>query len=196
MKDREIKIERSTNKMKASKLINMSKEQAHDAFDVAKDYFPGTHELAKSKKKTDEKLAKVVTNAMPEKMKRMRLAKLIVLPIAGALAGLLFAPKSGKELRTDIKDKFTEAKDTGMEKGHDLKEKGVEKAQDLKEDYMDKADTEHEADYSYEPESEHGNVHGTPAEPTEDQTIPADKLAETLDDLGYDSEEELLEEEK
>jgi len=182
--------------MKASKLINMSKEQAQDAFDVAKDYFPGTNELAKSKKKTDEKLAKVVTNAMPEKMKRMRLAKLIVLPIAGALAGLLFAPKSGKELRTDIKDKFTEAKDTGMEKGHDLKEKGVEKAQDLKEDYMDKADTEHEADYSYEPESEHGNVHGTLAEPTEDQTIPADKLAETLDDLGYDSEEELLEEEK
>lgn len=174
----------------------MSRNHAQDAFDTAKDYLPSSHELAKSKRKTDEKLAQVVNNTMPEKTKRMRLAKLIILPVAGALAGLLFAPKSGKELRTDIKDKLTDVKDTGMEKGQDLKEKGVEKAQDLKENHMDKADIEYEADHSYEPESAYGNVHGTPAEPTEDQTIPADKLDETLDDLGYDSEEELLEEEK
>lgn len=126
----------------------------------------------------------------------MGLAKLIILPLAGVLAGLLFAPKSGKELRTDVKSKFIDAKDTAMEKEKEWKEKGVEKAQDLKENYMDKAATEHKAGHSDEAESAHGNVHGTPAEPTEDQTIPADKLSETLDDLGYDSEEELVEEQE
>lgn len=194
--NRETKIERSTNKMKSSKLINMGKEHAHDAFDMAKDYLPSTHQLAKSKMKTDKRLAKGIVKAMPKKVKRMELAKIIILPIAGAVAGLLFAPKSGKELRTEIKDKFVDAKDTGMEKGKEWKEKGVEKAQDVKENCMDKTDTEHKGNDSDETESAHGNVHGTPAEPTEDQTIPADKLAETLDDLGYDSEEELIEEEK
>ncbi|AEB31028.1 hypothetical protein CAR_c23710 [Carnobacterium sp. 17-4] len=192
----ETKIERSTNKMKTSKLINMGKDYGHDAFDMAKDYLPSTHQLAKSKMKTDKILAKGVTKAMPKKVKRMGLAKLIILPLVGAVAGLLFAPKSGKELRTEIKDKFIDAKDTGIEKGEEWKEKGVEKAQDLKENYMDKTGTEHKNADSDESGSAHGNVHGTPAEPTEDQTIPADKLAETLDDLGYDSEEELAEEEK
>ena len=194
--NRRTKIERSTNKMKKSKLINMGKDHAHDAFDMAKDYLPSTHQLAKAKMKTDKKLAMGAVKAMPQKVKRMELAKLIVLPIAGALAGLLFAPKSGKELRTDIKGKLTDAKDTGMEKGKEWKEKGVEKAQDMKENHMEKTDIEHKGAPSDEPESAHGNVHGTPAEPTEDQTIPADKLAETLDDLGYDSEEELVEDEK
>lgn len=193
---RETKIERSTNKMKTSKLINMGKDHAHDAFDMAKDYLPSTHQLAKSKMKTDKMLAKGVTKVMPKKVKRMGLAKLIILPLAGALVGLLFAPKSGKALRTDIKDKFADAKDTGMEKGKEWKEKGVEKAQDMKENHMEKTDIEHKTGSSDKTESAHGNVHGTPAEPTEDQTIPADKLAETLDDLGYDSEEELTEEEK
>ena len=174
----------------------MGKDHAHDAFDMAKDYLPSTHQLAKSKMKTDKMLVKGVTKAMPKKVKQMELAKLIILPLVGALAGLLFAPKSGKALRTDIKNKFTDVKDTGMEKGKELKEKGVEKAQDMKENHMDKTDIEHMTGYSDETESAHGNVHGTPAEPTEDQTIPADKLAETLDDLGYDSEEDLAKEEK
>ena len=194
--DKRTKFERSTNKMKKSKLINMGKDHAHDAFDMVKDYLPTTHELAKSKMKMDKHLTKGVVKAMPKKVKRMELAKLIILPLAGALAGLLFAPKSGKELRTDIKGKITDAKDTGMEKGKEWKEMGVEKAQDMKENHMEKTDIEHKGAPSDELESAHGNVHGTPAEPTEDQTIPADKLAETLDDLGYDSEEELAEEEK
>lgn len=183
--------------MKVSKLMDMGRGHAHDAFDMAKDYMPSSHELAKKKMKTDAKIAKGATKAMPAKVKRMELAKLIILPVAGVLAGLLFAPKSGKELRTDIKHKVTDMKDTSMEKEKEWMEKGKEKAQDMKENYMEKADTEHEtADYSYESELAHGNVHGTPAEPTENQTIPADKLDETLDDLGYDSEEELLEEDR
>ncbi len=194
-KNKEIKIERSTNKMKVSKLINMSKDHAQDAFDTAKDYLPSPHDLAKSKKETNKKFAMGVAKAMPENVKRMELAKLIILPVAGVLAGLLLAPKSGKELRTDIKDKFTDVKETSMEKGQELKEKGTEKVQDLKESH-NKSGIEHKTPRSDESESIHGNVHGTPAEPTGNQTIPADKLDETLDDLGYGSEKELLEEEK
>lgn len=180
--------------MKASKLMKMGMQQGHGIYDMAKDHLPSSHQLAKTKMKTGAKLAKGATKAMPAKVKRMEVAKLIALPLAGALAGLLFAPKSGKELRTDIKHKFTDMKDTSMEKEKEWLEKGKEKAQDMKDNYMDKAPTEYEADYSEK--SVHGNVHGTEAEPTEDQTIPADKLDETLEDLGYDSEEELLEEKK
>ena len=189
------KIERGTSKMKTTKLINMGKDHAQDAFDMARDYLPSTHQLAKAKMKMDKRLTKGVAKVMPKKAKRMGLAKLIILPLAGVLVGLLFAPKSGKELRTDVKSKFIDAKDTAMEKEKEWKEKGVEKAQDLKENYMDKTTTEHEDGHSDEAESAHGNVHGTPAEPTEYETIPADKLSETLDDLGYNSEEELVEEE-
>lgn len=168
--------------MKLSKLMDIGSDYAHDAYDTAKDYLPSSSDMFKPSMKTKAKLAKGATKAMPAKVKRMEVAKMIALPLAGALVALLFAPKSGKELRSDIKHKFTDVKDTGMEKGHELKEVGVEKAHDLKDKYADKADTPH------------GNVHGTPAEPNEDQTIPADKLDETLDDLGYDSEDELLDE--
>lgn len=169
--------------MKLSKLMDMGTDYAQDAYDMAKDHLPSA-DYMKPSLKTKAKLAKGATKAMPAKVKRMEVAKMIALPLAGALAALLFAPKSGKELRSDIKNKFTDAKETGMEKGQELKEAGVEKAHDLKDKYSDKTGTPS------------GNVHGTPAEPTEDQTIPADKLDETLDDLGYDSEEELLNENK
>ena len=194
--NRKTKIERGTNRMKTSKLINMGKDHVQDAYDMAKDHLPSTHHLAKSKMMVDKKLAMGAAKAMPKKVKRMEFAKLIILPLAGALVGLLFAPKSGKELRTEIKGKITDVKDTGMEKGKEWKEMGVEKAQDMKESHMDKTDIEHKGASSDETESAHGNVHGTPAEPTEDQTIPADKLSETLDDLGYASEKELVDEEK
>ena len=163
--------------------MDMGTGYAQDAYDTAKDYLPSTHHMhhmAKPSMKTKAKLAKGVTKAMPAKVKHMEVAKMIALPLAGALVALLFAPKSGKELRSDIKDKFTDVKDTGMEKGQEWKEAGVEKAHDLKDKYSEDAETPH------------GNVEGTPAEPKEDQTVPADKLDETLDDLGYDSEEELL----
>lgn len=175
--------------------MNMGRDYAQDAFYMAKEHLPSSHQLAKSKMKADAKLAKGVTKALPAKVKRMELAKLVVLPLAGALVGLLFAPKSGKEMRTDIKHKITDMKDASMEKEHEWKEKGVEKIHELKEQHADTADTGHRTvEHSYESALMHGNVHGTAAEPTEDQTIPADKLDETLDDLGYSSEEELLEE--
>lgn len=171
--------------MNLSKLMDIGTDYAQDAYDTAKDYLPSTnhmHHMAKPSMKTKAKLAKGVTKAMPAKVKRMEVAKMIALPLAGALVALLFAPKSGKELRSDIKHKFTDMKETGMEKGQELKEAGEEKVQDLKEKHSDEMDTPH------------GNVHGTPAEPDEDQTIPGDKLDESLDDLGYDSEEDLLDE--
>lgn len=52
--------------------------------------------------------------------------------VAGASA-LLFAPKSGKELRRDITDQADEWKDQASEYAHDVKEKGESYYQDAKE---------------------------------------------------------------
>ena len=172
--------------MKASKLMNTGMDYAQDAFEMAKDHMPSSHHLAKKKMMMDAKLAKGATKAMPAKVKRMELAKMIALPLAGALVALLFAPKSGKELRTDIKSKFVDVKDTGMEKTQELKGK-----------YSADEETSYDPSDNYDEFVEaHGNVNGTAAEPKGDETIPVDKLDETLYYLGYSSEDELLNEDK
>ena len=72
----------------------------------------------------------------------------IVGAIGGAIAGLLFAPKSGKETRADLKDKADEvASDMakkakqccpeGCEMVHDIKEKAEDIVGDVKEGASD-----------------------------------------------------------
>ncbi len=56
--------------------------------------------------------------------------------IAGAAAGVLLAPKSGKETREDIADKVTELKD----QLEDLSEKSKQVAEDLKESVQEHAE--------------------------------------------------------
>ena len=55
----------------------------------------------------------------------------------GSIIGLLFAPKSGKDTRSDILEKTNEAKDKLSEKGNELKEnlnlKVTESKKDIKE---------------------------------------------------------------
>lgn len=58
----------------------------------------------------------------------------------GAIAALLFAPKSGEELRGDIKNKAREAKEKTKDKAReakdkaaDVKDKAVNKARDAKD---------------------------------------------------------------
>lgn len=46
--------------------------------------------------------------------------------IVGAGAALLFAPKSGKETREDLRKKFEESKDTANEYAELAREKGQE----------------------------------------------------------------------
>lgn len=46
---------------------------------------------------------------------------------AGVVAGLMLAPKSGKETREDIKNKATETKESIEAKGKQLKDKAKEK---------------------------------------------------------------------
>ncbi len=53
---------------------------------------------------------------------------------AGLAAGVLFAPKSGKETRKDIATKANEIKDTVVDKAGDLKAGLQDKATDLKTD--------------------------------------------------------------
>ena len=68
---------------------------------------------------------------------------LIIGTIIGAIGGLLFAPKSGKETRADLKknldkataevqDRATEAPGVAEEKFEEVKEKAVEPTEELK----------------------------------------------------------------
>ncbi|HSW77649.1 MAG TPA: YtxH domain-containing protein [Candidatus Chromulinivoraceae bacterium] len=52
---------------------------------------------------------------------------------AGIVAGLLTAPKSGKETRADIKDKATELKESAARKSAEAKDYSDEMVTDLKE---------------------------------------------------------------
>ncbi len=53
--------------------------------------------------------------------------------IAGFVAGILTAPKSGKETREDIKNASLKAKDTAVEKAEDARDFVVEKAGEAKD---------------------------------------------------------------
>jgi gas vesicle protein len=52
---------------------------------------------------------------------------------AGIVAGLLTAPKSGKETRSDIKDKATELKENAARRGAEAKDYSDDMVTDLKE---------------------------------------------------------------
>lgn len=62
---------------------------------------------------------------------------------AGVVAGILTAPKSGKETRADIKTKAEAVKSDATAKAEDLRKKGETKAKDVKglaEDYRGRAE--------------------------------------------------------
>ncbi len=62
---------------------------------------------------------------------------------AGVVAGILTAPKSGKETRADIKNKAEAVKADASAKADDLRKKGETKAKDVKEmadDYRGRAE--------------------------------------------------------
>ena len=62
---------------------------------------------------------------------------------AGAAAGLLFAPKSGKESREKIKDQALKLQDKGVNMKKDLKDKateGIDKMRETRHKAMDKVD--------------------------------------------------------
>lgn len=60
---------------------------------------------------------------------------------AGVVAGLMLAPKSGKETRKDIKTKIDDAKDTIETKGTDLRNDVNEKKDELKKEFQSKVDS-------------------------------------------------------
>jgi len=59
---------------------------------------------------------------------------------AGVVAGLMLAPKSGKETRKDIKTKIDDAKDTIETKGTNFKNEVTEKTDELKKEFQSKVD--------------------------------------------------------
>lgn len=54
---------------------------------------------------------------------------------AGLIAGLLTAPKSGKETRADIKQKATDLKEDAGQRAEQLRARTEKTAGDLKEDF-------------------------------------------------------------
>lgn len=181
-----------------SHAMKMAKHHGPKMAHMAMDHMPSKHDLAKMKMKADAHLAKGAYKAMPAKVKKMELAKMLILPAAGAAAALLFAPQSGRELRSRIKHSFGKAKDRGMEEAHGLMDKAKEVSEDMMPedgslDSMLNRDIDTPANVGDTP---HGNVHGTPYEPHHDETVPADKLDEALEDVGASSEDELLMDDK
>lgn len=59
---------------------------------------------------------------------------------AGVLAGLMLAPKSGKETRKDIKNKLDETKDNIENKVDEMKDEMKEKSEQMKKEVKDKVD--------------------------------------------------------
>lgn len=66
-------------------------------------------------------------------MKKNNLGLIILTGAASAIVALLFAPKSGKELRKDIKEKSLEARDNVQENKDNL-------VNDFKQSYFEAAD--------------------------------------------------------
>lgn len=62
-----------------------------------------------------------------------KLIKIALATAAGFVAGILVAPKSGKETRQDIKDKAAEAKHVAAEKAEQVKSAIHDGAESLKE---------------------------------------------------------------
>jgi gas vesicle protein len=52
--------------------------------------------------------------------------------VVGVAAGILTAPKSGKETRADLRTKADELKGQATEKAHEVKSKATEAAEDVK----------------------------------------------------------------
>src|SRR2546426_133043 len=58
----------------------------------------------------------------------------------GAIAGILLAPKSGKELRQDIKNKAWEARDKAKQKVDRTKQAITDKAQSFRKEVNERAE--------------------------------------------------------
>lgn len=179
--------------------IKMAKDFGPKIAKVAKEHMPDASTMAKMHKKAEIKAAKGAMKVMPEKVKKVGIAKMLILPAASAVIALLFAPKSGKELRSDIKRSVTGWKDKGMDKAHDLMDEAKdaynEAMQEGSSTVSDMPDSEPRS-HSEDPSVGVGNVRGTVYEPHGDQTIPEDKLDEALEDIGISSDEELVKEEE
>ena len=199
------------------KMLDSMKDYSPELIDKAKDYAPKIAKVAKKKLPSskelqmnwDMKLAEELMKAMPKRVKRFEVAKMILVPTVAAVTALLFAPKSGKELRGDIKNYFSELKEDYADAVDEVK---LEIHNDDLSDLISKSQTDSDhSDNSSSPKEDSsdsgsnsessqkyssaaagvGDVKGTPYEPHEDQTVPADQLEEALEDVGVESVDEL-----
>ena len=92
-------------------------------------------------------------------MKKNSFTTTLLVGAASAVAALLFAPKSGKELRKDLKEEAKKLKQSGQEKAENL-------SQDVKQSYY-----EAEAEMNYYPTNPDETDSSEPVELNEDNEI-------------------------
>lgn len=149
-------------------------------------------------------------------MPKVSLSKTILLTAGAAFTALLFAPKSGKEFRQDLKVEAEKLGDKTKKQAQylkeDFKESYAEAQQEVEQEreLMDQKQAELartiediESDIETEeqtpslaatPESvtkdiDLGNVRGTVQEPTKDQVVPSGELDEALHDNYLSNDE-------
>lgn len=145
-------------------------------------------------------------------MPKVSLTKTLLLTAGAAVGALLFAPKSGKETREDLKIEAQrlsrKTKEKTYELKEDFKESYAEAQQELEHERavadqkqaelghtIDEIERELEAEQGQNlqtsPESAEdlGDVRGTAQDPEQDQVVPKEELDEALHD-NYLSDEE------
>jgi len=149
-------------------------------------------------------------------MPKVSLSKTILLTVGAAVGALLFAPKSGKETRKDLKVEAEKLAQTTKEKAADLKndfqESYTEAQQELDQERaianqkqaelsqtIDEIEKELETEQggelqatpkSVEREIDLGNVRGTVQDPDQDEVVPKEELDESLHDNYLSDDEE------
>ncbi len=103
---------------------------------------------------------------------KQRLRTFVLGGIAGALAGILLAPKSGKELRGSIASRAGEARERGQETYFDAQERMRERIAEARERPPQRRETRFEGEESAAPSSKLGpEMHDSvldPKSPVED----------------------------
>lgn len=189
----------------ASKAGYTTKEMASKASHYAADYGKKAKNVLPDKKKHTKEVVPVPVpvEESTTPMRGLSLTKSVLIIGASAIAALLFAPKSGKELRSDMKTRSMDMKDKGMEQAkgtiHNVRGTVTDKVHDVKGTVTDKMHRQKSEPPSSPTVGMEGDTVTTSAPPMDAVDVPpspvdaTDTLAtdEYESASAYDSSEQL-----
>lgn len=187
----------------ASKAGSTTKEMASKASHYAADYGKKAKNVLPDKKKRTKEVVAVPVEEPTSHTRGLSLTKSVLIIGASAIAALLFAPKSGKELRSDMKTRSMDMKDKGMEqakgKMHDVKGTVTHKMHDVKGTVTDKMHKQKNEPPSSPSVGMEGDTVTAPAPPMDAVDVPPSPVDATdtlttdeyVSDSAYDSPEQL-----